>query len=115
MAAWLGLVPNECSTGGKQRSGGTITRFKRYVQTLPAHRARSCLETLGKGTDQLQKWMRRILDTDNRRVVIVASVARIAPIAWTLLKNGQRFGASGQAIQLAWPQPSELRREERIP
>ena len=52
MAAWLGLVLTECSTGSKQRSGGTIVLFKRYVQTLPVHRARSCLESLGKHTDQ---------------------------------------------------------------
>ena len=74
VAAWLGLVPREYSTGGKQRLGGISKRGNRYVRTLLVHCARSGLETLSKRTDQLGQWLRRM--RKDRRVVIVALAAQ---------------------------------------
>ncbi len=96
VAAWLGLVPREHSTGGKQRLGGISKRGNRYLRMLLVHCARSGLEVLSKRTDQLGKWLRRRLENKDRRVVIVALAARLARIAWALLNSGQRFGRQGQ-------------------
>ena len=96
VAAWLGLVPREYSTGGKQRLGGISKRGNRYVRTLLVHCARSGLETLAKRSDQLGQWLRRMLLHKDRRVVIVALAARLARIAWALLSSGQHFGRQPQ-------------------
>lgn len=96
VAAWLGLVPREYSTGGKQRLGGISKRGNRYVRTLLVHCARSGLETLAKRSDQLGQWLRRMLVHKDRRVVIVALAARLARIAWALLSSGQHFGRQRQ-------------------
>ena len=96
VAAWLGLVPREYSSGGKQRLGGISKRGNRYVRTLLVHCARSSLETLSKRTDQLGQWLQRLLANKDRRVVIVALAARLARIVWALLSRGQRFCRQGQ-------------------
>ena len=96
VAAWLGLVPREYSSGGKQRLGGISKRGNRYVRTLLVHCARSGLETLSKRTDQLGTWLQRLLANKDRRVVIVALAARLARIVWALLSRGQRFCRQGQ-------------------
>lgn len=97
LAAWLGLTPRETSTGGKQRLGGISKRGSRYVRTLLVHCARAGLDTLSKRTDRLGQWLRRMLETKDRRVAIVALAARLARISWAILTSGQRFGARPQA------------------
>ena len=56
---------------------------------------------LSKRTDRLGKWLRRRLETKDRRVVIVALAARLARIAWALLSSGQRFGVQPQPAPAA--------------
>ena len=101
LAAWLGLTPQEMSTGGKQRLGGISKRGNRYVRTLLVHCARAGLETLSKRSDGLGKWLRKMLETKDRRVVIVALAARLARIAWALLSRGERFGVRPQTAPAA--------------
>ena len=101
VAAWLGLTPRENSTGGKQRLGGISKRGNRYLRTLLVHCARSGLETLSKRSDRLGTWLRRMLAEKDRRIVIVALAARLARIAWAILRSGQRFGAQPQPAQAA--------------
>ena len=103
LVAWLGLTPRQSSTGGKQRLGGISKRGNRYVRTLLVHCARSGLETLAKLTDGLGSWLRRMLKSKDRNVVIVALAARLARIAWALLTSGSRFTAQ--------PRPSPSARE----
>ena len=96
VAAWLGLVPREHSSGGKQRLGGISKRGNRYLRMLLVHCARSGLDVLAKRSDQLGQWLRRMLVNKDRRVVIVALAARLARIAWALLSSGQRFSRQRQ-------------------
>ncbi len=52
MSAWLGLVPREHSTGGKQRLLGISERGNKYLRTLLIHGARAALPYLEKLLDQ---------------------------------------------------------------
>lgn len=52
LAAWLGLVPREYSTGGKQKLLGISKRGNRYVRKLLVHGARSCFRHLDRTRDQ---------------------------------------------------------------
>ena len=54
------------------------------------HCARSGLEMLAKCTDGLANWLRRMLKTKDRRVVVVTLAARLARIAWALLTKWGR-------------------------
>ena len=62
------------------------------------HCARLSLETLAKRSDGLGIWLRRLLKSKDRRVVIVALAARLARIAWALLTSGQRFTAQPKPV-----------------
>lgn len=101
LAAWLGLTPQEMSIGGKQRLGGISKRGNCSVRTLLVHCARAGLETLSKRSDGLGKWLRKMLQSKDRRVVSVALAARLARIAWNLLSRGESFGAQPQTAPAA--------------
>ena len=96
LAAWLGLTPREDSTGGKQRKGRINKRGNRYIRTLLVHCARAGLEALSRRSDELGKWLQRMLGTKNRPVVIVALATRLARIAWALLTTGRKIGERPQ-------------------
>lgn len=59
LAAWLGLVPREYSTGGKTTLLGISKRGNRYVRRLLIHGARSCVAHLDRTRDRLRPLARR--------------------------------------------------------
>ncbi|WP_271565845.1 transposase [Bradyrhizobium sp. CCBAU 11386] len=54
MAAWLGLVPREYSTGGKTKLLGTSKRGNRYLRRMIIHGARSCVTHLDRSRYHLR-------------------------------------------------------------
>ena len=59
LAAWLGLVPRQDSSGGKQRLLGISKRGDAYLRTLLIHGARSVLRSLKRHPDQAEGWLAR--------------------------------------------------------
>nr|WP_267885538.1 transposase [Sinorhizobium meliloti] len=57
LAAWLGLVPCEYSTGGKQKLLGISKRGNRMPANLLVHGARSCFRHLDRTRDRLGSWL----------------------------------------------------------
>ena len=57
LAAWLGLVPRQYSTGGNQTLLGISKRGNRYVRKLLMHGARSCFRHLDRTRDRLGNWL----------------------------------------------------------
>lgn len=97
MAAWLGLVPREHSTGGKQRLLGISKRGNRYLRTLLIHGARAALPSLAARSDALGSWLRRLLARAHRNVVVVALANKLARFAWAVLSGQRRYGARAEA------------------
>jgi transposase len=89
-AAWLGLTPRECSTGGKQRLLGISKRGNKYLRTLLIHGARAALPYLAERSDALGGWLRSLLARAHRNVVVVALANKLARMAWAVL-IGQRY------------------------
>lgn len=56
LAAWLGLVPRQYSSGGKSRLQGISKRGDRYLRTLLIHGARAVLRYVGGKTDRRSCW-----------------------------------------------------------
>jgi transposase len=94
MAAWLGLVPREHSTGGKQRLLGISKRGNKYLRTLLIHGARAALPHLATRSDALGFWLRKLLVRAHRNVVVVALANKLARIAWAVLTGARRYEAS---------------------
>jgi transposase len=85
MAAWLGLVPREHSTGGKTTLLGISKRGNRYLRRLLVHGARSCVLHLDRRRDGLGKWLDGLEARMHRNKVTVALAAKVARIAWVIL------------------------------
>jgi transposase len=98
LAAWLGLVPRQMTTGGKARLGGITKRGNVYLRTLLIHGARAALPSLSRSDTPLGTWLRGLLARAHPNVVVVALAAKLARIAWAVLRSGadydRRAGAS---------------------
>ena len=85
MAAWLGLVPQQYSTGGKPVLLGISKRGNRYLRRLLIHGARSCVSHLDRSRDRLGAWLNGLQARMHVNKVTVALAAKIARIAWVIL------------------------------
>jgi transposase len=85
LAAWLGLVPQQYSTGGKVRMLGISKRGNRYVRRLLVHGARSCVIHLDRRRDRLGAWIEKLQSRMHVNKVTIALAAKIARIAWVIM------------------------------
>jgi transposase len=85
MAAWVGLVPREYSTGGKTTLLGISKRGNHYLRRLLVHGARSCLLHLDRSRHRLGAWLDGLQSRMHVNKVTVALAAKIARIAWVIL------------------------------
>lgn len=72
LAAWLGLVPRQVTTGGKPRLGGISKRGNKFLRKLLIHGARSVLPVLAASTTSLGDWLQRLLKRMDKNVAVVA-------------------------------------------
>ena len=91
MAAWLGLVPQQHSTGGKQTLLGISKRGNRYLRTLLIHGARAVVRVVGSKQDSKSRWLQGILERRGKNRAGVAQANKTARIAWALLTKGESY------------------------
>lgn len=92
LAAFLGLVPRQRSTGGKTTLLGISKRGNAYVRTLLIHGMRSAFHNRGKRDNQVTRFMDRLVDRGlHANKIIVASANKAARIAWAVLKRNESF------------------------
>jgi transposase len=90
LAAWLGLVPKQHSTGGKSKLLGISKRGDSYLRTLLIHGARSVILSASKKVDK-SGWLRKIMERRNPNVAAVALANKNARLVWALLANEREF------------------------
>ena len=93
MAAWLGLVPRQRSTGGRPTLLGISKRGDRYLRTLLIHGARSTLRFAAKRTDRRNCWAAAVEERRGRNIAAVALANRNARTVWALLSCESSFDA----------------------
>ena len=71
LAAWLGLVPRQSSTGGKTTLLGISKRGNPYVRRLLIHGARSCIVHLDRSRDRMGEWLDALDERMHRNKAIV--------------------------------------------
>jgi transposase len=94
LAAWLGLVPRQRSTGGKPRLGGISKRGNRYLRKNLIHGARAVLPFLAERDTPLGRWVQALLMRAHKNTVVVALANKLARIAWAVLAYGRGFEAN---------------------
>jgi len=97
MAAWLGLVPRQRTTGGKPRLLGISKRGNRYLRKNLIHGARAVLLYLAERDTPLGRWVRGLLARAHKNIVVVALANKLARIAWAVLAHGGPFDAGHMA------------------
>jgi transposase len=91
MAAWLGLVPRQATTGGKSRLLGISKRGNRYLRKNLVHGARAVFQRLAAHDTPIGRWLRGLLARQHKNVVIVALANKLARICWAVLAGERQF------------------------
>jgi transposase len=91
LAAWIGLVPRQDSTGGKTKLLGISKRGDVYLRTLLIHGARAVLRHLKRHADQAEGWLARLASRRNANIAAVALANKNARIVWALLAHGRQY------------------------
>jgi transposase len=91
-AAWIGLVPRQDSTGGKQKLGPISKQGDRYLRRILVVGAHSVLK-LAKQNPEKYPWLTELLARKPFKVVAVALANKMARMAWALLAHGGTYRA----------------------
>jgi transposase len=90
-AAWLGVVPRQYSTGGKQKLFGISKRGNVYLRRMLIHGARAVLFRVKYDSGGFGQWVHRLAQRAPRNKVVVAIANKLARIAWAVLATGKTY------------------------
>jgi transposase len=90
LAAWLGLVPKQHSTGGKAKLLGISKRGETYLRTLFIHGGRAVVKQAER-PEQNSGWLGRLVGRRNKNVAAVAMANKNARTVWALLAHDREY------------------------
>lgn len=93
-SAWLGLVPRQHSTGGKQTLLGISKRGDSYLRTLLIHGGHTVIRVADKYQDKRNKWISELEGRRGKNISAVAVANKNARIAWALLNSKTTYQPS---------------------
>lgn len=91
LAAWLGLVPKQHSTGGRTNLLGISKRGDTYLRTLLIHGARAVIRHAANKVNE--GWLHSLLGRRHKNVAAVALANKNARTVWALLAHDREFRA----------------------
>lgn len=91
LAAWLGLVPRQSSSGGKPTLLGMSKRGDVYLRTLLIHGARSAILAAQRKVGAADTWLGSLLRRRHFNVAAVALANKNARTVWALLAHNREF------------------------
>jgi transposase len=99
LAAWLGLVPRQHSSGGKPTFLGISKGGQTYVRTLLIHGARAVIQRVAGKIDARSRWLQGLKASRGTNRACVAYTNKTARIVWVLLAKGEHYRrATGPAV-----------------
>jgi transposase len=96
-AAFLGLVPRQASSGGKEKLGRISKMGDRYLRTLLVVGASAVLRHARKGSAS-KAWAQALLDKKPFKLVAVALANKTARIAWAVMTRGEAYRADARPM-----------------
>ena len=93
LAAWMGMVPREYSTGGKQKLLGISKRGNVYLRRLFVQGARTVMQHRSKQAPGLRCWLDQLMARAHQNVAIVALANKLVRMAWAVLCKNETYRA----------------------
>ena len=93
LAAWMGLVPRQSSSGGKQRLLGITKRGDKYLRKLLVHGARSIATHAARMRRPTDRWLNEVSARRGKPRCYVAQANKTARIAWAIMAKGEVYRA----------------------
>lgn len=90
-AAWVGLTPQQHSTGGKTRLGGISKQGDRYLRRLLVVGATAVIRHIKDKPTPMANWIRKLMEKKPFRLVSVALANKLARIAWVVLTRKEAY------------------------
>jgi len=90
-SAWLGMVPGEYTTGGKQKLLGISKRGNTYLRRLFVQGARAVLQQSAKQSSGLSAWLTQLTARTHPNVAAVALANKLARMAWAVLAKNEPY------------------------
>jgi transposase len=92
-AAWIGLVPRQQSSGGKERLGGISKMGDAYLRRLLISGAHAVISHAKRRSDIAATWLGRLMACKPGMVAAVALANKTARIAWAIMARGDSYRA----------------------
>ena len=99
LAAWIGLVPKQYSTGGKARLGSISKQGDRYLRRLLVVGGTSVVK-LAKIFPWKYPWVAKLLARKPAKVVAIAVANKLARIAWAIMSKGETYRPRVRTVRL---------------
>jgi transposase len=96
--SYIGLVPNEHSTGGKQRLGAISKQGNKYLRALLVQAAWTIMRSSDK-SDPLYLWVTKLAKRRGKRIAVVALARRLVGVLWAMWRDGTVYDAKHLAQQ----------------
>jgi transposase len=90
-SAWIGLVPKQSSSGGKDRLGNISKRGDRYLRSLFTTGALAVIRYAKTHGTKHRPWLAALLMRRPTKVAAIALANKIARMAWAMMASGQRY------------------------
>jgi transposase len=94
LAAWVGLVPRQHSSGDKRVLMGISKRGSQHLRSLLVHGARSVVRTAPNKTDPNNQWVNQLRERRGFNRATVAVANKNARIIWAVLRTGEPYRAT---------------------
>jgi transposase len=96
-AAWLGLVPRQHSTGGKNRLGRITKTGNSEIRRMLVLGATSMVHRAEQWDSAAGQWLRGVLQRRPVRLATVALANKVARIAWAVMTRNEVYRAAGRS------------------
>lgn len=91
LSAWLGIVPKQHSSGGKEKLGGISKRGDKRLRTLAIHGARAVIKMSAKKNDRKSQWVNNLVARRNKNIAAVALANKNVRIMHALLTRNESY------------------------